>query len=81
MRKEHKLASRKLWFSIATSVAIFIGGMIAAFMPSFGVTYPELIAGLLGVLTIYSGANVGAGILARPRKKPEPEPDGPPVEQ
>lgn len=52
-------ASRKLWFSVGTSVGILAVGMVAAFLPAFRPSLEVVVGGLLGVLAIYSGANVG----------------------
>ena len=72
MRRENKLTSRKFWFAVATACAIFAGAIVAVFVPAFVVTYPELIAGLLGVLTIYSTGWVAAARFTPKAKRLDP---------
>lgn len=52
--------SRKLIFSAATSVLIFVGGIMAGKWVLFGANYEAMISGLIGVLTIYLSSNVTA---------------------
>ena len=52
--------SRKLWFSIGTSVLIFIGGILAGVWKLFDTHYESMISGLLGVLGLYLGSNVSS---------------------
>lgn len=54
------MKSRKFWFAIGTSALLFVGGLVAASCPAFGANYETLTGGLLGVLAIYLGGNVGA---------------------
>lgn len=56
-------ASRKLWFSIGTSALIVIGAAVVGFLPSAAPVYPEMVMGLLGVLTVFVGGNLGAKFL------------------
>lgn len=50
--------SRKLIYAAVTSVLIFSGGLIAGKWDQFGPFYGDMIAGLLGALSIYCGVNV-----------------------
>lgn len=50
--------SRKLVYGMATSVAIALGGVLAAFVPAFVPVYPIYIGGLTGVLALYTGGNI-----------------------
>ena len=52
------LASRKLWFSIGTAIAIIGGAIFCGFVPAAVPVYPELVGGLLAVQAIYLGGNV-----------------------
>jgi hypothetical protein len=56
---EGSYGSRKFVFSIVTSALITVLGFISSKYPSLGAQLPNIIAGLLGVLAIYTGANVG----------------------
>lgn len=51
--------SRKLLYSIGTSVAIVGGGFLAAYVDGFRPIYETYIGGLMGVLALYLGVNVG----------------------
>ncbi len=54
------LASRKLLYGIGTSIAIIVGGIFYAFCAGFRTGYETYIAGLMGVLALYTGGNVAA---------------------
>jgi hypothetical protein len=75
--------SRKLVYGMATSVAIALGGVLAAFVPAFVPVYPIYIGGLTGVLALYTGGNivqrhvVGRHVVAlqqQPGAAPAPKP-------
>lgn len=51
--------SRKLWFSVGTSVAIMLGGVFYAFMPAFQSGFEIYCTALLACLSAFLGANVG----------------------
>jgi hypothetical protein len=51
--------SRKLWFGFATSVAICLMGLLAAYLPTFRSGLETVIGGLVGVYVAYLGGNVG----------------------
>lgn len=53
-------SSRKLWYGIGTSIAILAGGVFYAFCAGFRPGYETMIAGLMGVLALYTGGNVAA---------------------
>ena len=50
--------SRKLWFAVFTSLLIFGGAVLCAYHPAIAAAYGEMSMGLLGALSIFSGANV-----------------------
>lgn len=79
-------ASRKLRLAIGTSAGIFCSGVLAAWFPAFRPSLEVVVGGLVGVLAIYSGANLGgklvigkAGLVEGVDAEPKPEPK-PPVE-
>lgn len=64
MARYSKYASRKLWYSVGTSLLIFSAGLVAAYVTGFRTTLESVIAGLLGALGIYTGSSVGAKYVA-----------------
>lgn len=52
--------SRKFWFAVGTTVLIFGGGILSGLWQLFGPHYETMISGLIGVLTVYLGGNVGS---------------------
>ena len=63
------MASRKFVFAVGTSVAIFIGGLIAAAWIKFGTSYEVMISGLLGCLGLYLGGNVTSKFMVAKQMK------------
>jgi hypothetical protein len=58
------LASRKLWFGIGSSGAICVLAILGAWcLPALLPVLPEVIGGLIGVLSLYIGGNLGAKFL------------------
>lgn len=55
--KDSGYASRKLVYAAGTSVFIFAGSVLAARWAAFSPYYGNMVAGLLGALSIYSGVN------------------------
>lgn len=51
-------ASRKLWYSVATSCFVVALGCLAAFWPAFRPSLETVIGGVVGTLALYLGANV-----------------------
>jgi len=49
--------SRKLWFSVFTSLLIFYGAVYGATHHGYEVMYPEMTMGLIGVASLFFGAN------------------------
>jgi len=56
--KDGGLASRKLWFSVGTSCAIFGCAVLAACWPVFGANLQTVVGGLLATLGVYCGVSV-----------------------
>src|SRR4051812_42066946 len=52
------VGSRKLWLSVFCLALLLLGVAIAAWKPGTGSLYSEFTTGVLGVLSIYCGANV-----------------------
>lgn len=78
--KDGGVKSRKLWFSLATSVLIFAGAWIATSNEAFRATYDAMVGGLLGSLGLYMGANVGAKhVLKGAAEAPAAAPDASPA--
>ncbi len=59
-----KYSSRKFWFSVGTSVLIFLCGLVAAYIAGFRSALEVVVGGLLGALGIYTGSSVGAKYVA-----------------
>lgn len=57
---DNGISSRKFWFALFTSVAIFSGAVLATVWHGFGPNYETLIGGLIGCLAVYTGANIGS---------------------
>ena len=51
-------ASRKLHFSLLSAGLIFAGMCLGAHWAGVAAVYPEFVAGVLGVLSIFAGSNV-----------------------
>lgn len=49
--------SRKLWFAAFTSVLIFGAALWGSESESFRIIYPEMVMGLIGVASLFFGAN------------------------
>lgn len=49
--------SRKLWYSIGTSLGVFLSGAVAAHWPAFQPSLDTVVGGLIGVLALYLGSN------------------------
>jgi hypothetical protein len=61
--------SRKLWFSVFISLLIFYGAVYGCKHAGFEVMYPELTMGLIGVTSLFFGANsFGKWTIARNAK-------------
>lgn len=56
--KDGGYASRKLWYSVGTSIAIVVVGTFSGFWPPFRPGLETVVGGLLGVLALYLGGNV-----------------------
>jgi len=54
--------SRKLAFSVVTSILVFAGALLAAKSDALAPLYQTMVGGLLGTLGLYCGANVGAKV-------------------
>ena len=74
------LASRKFVFAVGTSIAIFLGGLIAAAWAKFGPSYEVMISGLLGCLGLYLGGNISSKWMTARQMKAagDAAPDGKP---
>ena len=74
--------SRKFWHSMITSGLILAAGLFCAMYPAMVPLFPELAMALLGVYSIFAGANVAnSWTIARNSKVVEPDPKLPPKEQ
>jgi membrane protein DedA with SNARE-associated domain len=56
--KDGGVKSRKLWYSVGTSVLIFGAGLIAARWTAFQPSLATIVGGLLGALSLFIGGNV-----------------------
>lgn len=73
--------SRKLWFSIFTSIAIYVGAIEASDHQILEPLYSTMVGGLLGALGLYLGGNVATKVsLTKKLGKAEDPPADPPVE-
>lgn len=72
--------SRKLWFAIFTSIAIYVGAIEASDHQILEPLYSTMVGGLLGALGLYLGGNVATKVSLTKKlgSKPE-EPVNPPV--
>lgn len=53
-------SSRKFWYAIGISIAIFVAGIMAAFWEGFRPVLTEVLGALIGVYATFCGANVTA---------------------
>lgn len=60
--------SRKLWLSILTSASIVGVAVLSAWLPPLIPMYDTVVGGLISVLALYLGGNVGAKYVLRPPK-------------
>lgn len=67
-------ASRKLVFSFYMSVMIAVLGCLAAKWAGFAGQFPTVVGGLLGVLGLYLGANIGHNWVATKFGSSDPDP-------
>lgn len=66
--------SRKLWFAAATSAGIAGLAVLAGTHPTIAPLYETAVGGLLGVLGVYTGGNVGVKHVLTKNVKPEDAP-------
>lgn len=75
--------SRKLWFSLYTSSLIVLSGYVCSILPAMVPLFDTMVGGLVGVLALYLGGNVGARFATKapvPPAAPAAPNDGPPIE-
>lgn len=68
-----KWKSRKLHFSLLCLALITLGFVMAAYFPAAQAMYVQYVAGILGVLTLYLGGNVGNKYVVAKATPPPPE--------
>lgn len=56
--QSHGYASRKLMYAAGTSLLIFVGGLVYAYVEGFRGAYQTMIGGLISTLAVYTGASV-----------------------
>jgi len=62
------IKSRKLWLSLLTSLSIVGTAVLSAYLPPLVPMYDTIVGGLISVLALYLGGNVGAKYVLRPPK-------------
>lgn len=60
MMADGGILSRKMWYSIGTSIAIVGVGIMSALWPAFRPGLETIVGALIATLGIYCGSNVGA---------------------
>jgi hypothetical protein len=65
--------SRKFLLSIGTSVGIILAGVLCAIVPGMLPLFDTIVGGLIGVLALYSGANLGAKHVLKKAAGAQPE--------
>lgn len=56
---DNGFSSRKLWFSVFSTLAIMFGAIMSAWKPTFRTCFESYCGACIAVLSIYSGSNLG----------------------